>query len=106
MVLCEVDDDRHKHWESFVFVSLENVQEVVIFKEAHRSVSNLEMDSTNALNNSLEELEDTWLNLVHFAHLQHFLELCQKECFFDAVGERPVFQKTLKERNGQSAVFG
>ena len=73
MVLCEVDDDRHKHWESFVFVSLENVQKVVIFKEAHRSVSNLKMDSADALNNSLEEFEDTWLNLVHFAHLQHFL---------------------------------
>jgi len=69
MVLCEVDDNRHKHWESFVFVSLENVQEIVIFKEAHRSVGYLEMDSSNALYDSLEELWNQRVNFVYFTNL-------------------------------------
>ena len=73
MVLSEVDDNRNKHWECFVLVSLEDVQKVVIFKEAHRSVSNLEMDSTNTFDDSLEKLEDARFNLVYFANLQHLL---------------------------------
>ena len=48
MVLSEVDDDRNQHWESFVLISLKDIQEVVVLKEAHCSVGNLEMDSTDA----------------------------------------------------------
>tara|TARA_B110001450_G_scaffold252319_1_gene273898 strand:- start:259 stop:561 length:303 start_codon:yes stop_codon:yes gene_type:complete len=99
MVLSEVDDDRNQHWESFVLISLKDIQEVVVLKEAHCSVGNLEMDSTDAFDDSLEKLRDQGIDFVYFTNFQHFLQLGQKECFFDAIGERPVFQKTLKERN-------
>ena len=106
MVLREINDNRNKHWESLILVSLQNVQEVVIFKETHSSVGYLEMNTANALHDSLEQLWDQWLNFVYFANLQNFLQLRQKQGLFDAVSERPVFQKTLEERDGQSAVFG
>ena len=48
MILSELNNDRYEDWESLLFVSLEDVKEVVILKEAHGSVCNLEMDSTNA----------------------------------------------------------
>ena len=56
MVLCQVYDDRDKHRERLVLVRLQDVEEVIILKEAHSSVSYLQMDATNALDNSLEQL--------------------------------------------------
>jgi len=91
VVLGEVNDDGNEHWESFILVSLQNVQEVIVLEEAHRSVCHLEMDSTDALHNSLEKSWDEWINLVNLTHFEDFLELGQKECFLDAIGERPVF---------------
>ena len=41
MVLSELNNDRYEDGESLVFVSLENVEEVVILEEAHRAVSYL-----------------------------------------------------------------
>lgn len=56
MVLSQIDYDRNKHWECLFLVSLKDIKEVVVFKETHGSVSNLQMDTSNALNNSLEKL--------------------------------------------------
>jgi len=41
VVVSKMDDNWNQHWECFFFVVLEDVQEVVIFKEAHCSISNL-----------------------------------------------------------------
>ena len=41
MVLSELNNDRYEDGEGLVFVSLENVEEVVILEEAHRAVSYL-----------------------------------------------------------------
>ena len=91
VVFGEVDDDGNEHWESLLLVSLQNVQEVIVLEEAHRSVCHLEMDSTDAFHDSLEKSWDEWINLVNLTHFKDFLELGQKECFLDAIGERPVF---------------
>lgn len=95
VVLSQVDDDGHQHWEGLLLVRFEDVQEVVILEEAHGSVSDLQVDTANALHNPLEELGDQVLNLVDFADLKHFLELGQEQGFLDAVGERPVPEQTL-----------
>ena len=52
--VCQLIDDGHKHGESLVFVCLQNVKEVVVFKEAHRSVSNLQMISTDRFDNAFK----------------------------------------------------
>jgi hypothetical protein len=54
VVVSEVHNDGDEHWEGSVLVGLKDVQEVVIFKEAHGTVSNLQVNSANALHNSLE----------------------------------------------------
>ena len=78
MVLGQVYDDRDKHRERLVLVRLQDVEEVIILKEAHSSVSYLQMDATNALDNSLEQLWNQVLNLVDFAYFEYFLKLCQE----------------------------
>ena len=54
MVFGEIDNNWNKHWESLIFVSLKNVQKVIVFKETHCSISNLEMDTANTFNDSFE----------------------------------------------------
>ena len=50
----------HNHWdqhgESLVLIGFENVQEIVILKEAHSSIGHLKMNSANASDNPLEKL--------------------------------------------------
>jgi hypothetical protein len=64
------------------------------------------MDTADALHNSFEKLRDQRVNLVNLTHFKDFLEFSQKQRFFDAVSEWPVFQKTLKEWNSQCSIFG
>ena len=106
MVLSEVNDDWNKHWESFLLVGLEDVQEVVVLKEAHSSVGNLQVNTTNALDDSLEELVDQVFNLVDFANFEDFLQFSQEEGFLDAVGKWPVLQKSFKQWDGEGPVLG
>lgn len=73
MVFSEVNDDWNQHWESFLFVVLKDIEEVVILEEAHSSIGNLEMDTTNALNNSLEKFDDKSINLIDFTDFENFL---------------------------------
>ena len=54
MVFSELNNDRYEDGESLVFVSLENVEEVVILEEAHRAVSYLQMIPTNAFRYALK----------------------------------------------------
>lgn len=106
MVVSEVNNDRHEHRESLVLVGLQDVQEVVIFKEAHRSVSHLQVDASNASHDPLEEFRNQMLDFVHFANLQDFLQLSQEKCLLDAVGERPVLEQSLEKCDGESSIFG
>ena len=95
MVLSEVDDDRNQHWESFVLISLKDIQEVVVLKEAHGSISNLKMDTTDALDNPLEESWDQMFDLINLTDLKDFLKFGQEKSLLDAVGKWPVLQKSF-----------
>jgi len=54
------------------------------------------MDSSNALDDSLEELGDKRFDLVYFTYLEDLLQLCQEKSLLDAVGKGPVLEQTLK----------
>ena len=96
VVFCKINYDGYKHRKGLFFVGFKNVEKVIIFKEAHCSVSNLQMDTPNALHDSLKKSRDQRFNLLNFANFKYLLKLRQKQCFFHAVSERPVFKKTLK----------
>lgn len=55
VLVCELCNNGHQHWESLFLVGLEDIKEVVILKETHGSVSHLQMNPSNALDDSLEE---------------------------------------------------
>ena len=74
MVFSEVNDDWNQHWESFLFVVLKDIEEVVILEEAHGTVSNLQVDTTDALNNSFEKSWDKMFNLVDLTNFKYFLK--------------------------------
>lgn len=54
VVVGKIYNDGDQHGEGFIFIGLQNVEEVVILKEAHRSISNLQVDSANTSDNTLE----------------------------------------------------
>lgn len=97
MLVGQLGYHRHKHGEGLVLVGLQDVQEVVVFEEAHCAVSNLQVNTSNASHYSLEEAGDKVLDFVNFAHFQHLLELSQEESLLDAVGEWPVAKESLEE---------
>jgi len=90
MVFGQVNDDWYEHWEGLLFVGLKDIQEVVVLEEAHGSVCNLEMDTSNALDDSLEEPWDQMIDLVDLTNLKDFLKFGQEEGLLDAVGKWPV----------------
>ena len=106
VTLCQVHDHGDEHWESDLLVSFEDVEEVVILKEAHSAVGNLQMDSTDALDNSFEQFGDERLDFLNLAHFKHFLQLGQEESLFNAIGEWPVLEKALERWNSKCSVFG
>lgn len=106
MVLGQINDDGHQHWESLLLVGFQDVQEVVILEEAHGSIGNLQMDTTNALYDPLEQSWNKVLHLVDLANLEDLLQLGQEESLLDAVGEWPVLEEAFEKGDGQSSVFG
>ena len=78
MVFSEVDNDGNEHWEGFFLVGLQDVQEVIVFEEAHGSISNLQMDATNALDNSFEKLGNEMFNFVHLTDFEDLLKFSQE----------------------------
>lgn len=106
MVFSQVYNDWNQHWECLLLIGLQNIEEVVILEEAHGSVCNLQMDATNALDDSLEQSRNEMFNLVNFTNFKNFLELGQEQSFLDAVGKRPKFEKSFEKGNSQSSILG
>ena len=92
VILGQVNDDGHKHWERLLLVGLQDVEEVIVFKEAHGSVSDLQVDTANTLDDSLKQLRDQVLNLVDFANFEYLLKFRQEKRLLDAVGEGPELE--------------
>lgn len=73
VIFSKVHNYGHQHGECFIFIGLEDVQEVVILKEAHGTVSHLQMDASNAFHDALEQARNQMLNAVYLAYFQDFL---------------------------------
>jgi len=58
VVVSKLGNNRDKQRESVCLEVSNNIQEEFVLKEAHGSVSYLEMRSSNALHDSLEEFRD------------------------------------------------
>ena len=99
MIIGKINNDGDKHWEGLFFVCLQNIQEIIIFEETHGSVSNLKMNTSNALDNSFEKPRNEVFNFVHLTDFEDLLKLCQEKGFLDAVGEWPVLKKSFEKRN-------
>jgi hypothetical protein len=100
MIVSKIDDDRNQHGEGLIFIGLENVEEVVVLKETHGSVSYLQVNTANASYDSLEQFRNEVFDFIDFANFQDFLEFCQEKGLLDAVSEGPVLEETLEERDG------
>ena len=106
MVVSEVNNHWNQHWESFVLVGLQNVEEIIVLKEAHSSVSHLEMDTTNTSYNSLEKFRNEMFDFVNFANFQDFLKFSKEESFLDAVSKWPILQQPIEESYSKGSVLG
>jgi len=63
------------------------------------------VNSTNALDNSFEELVDQSVDLIDFTNFQDFLEFGQEEGFLDTVSKWPIFQKSFQEWESKGSIF-
>lgn len=66
MSFSQVTNDWYQQWESVRFVCFENVKEIIVFEEAHGSISDLQVETGNALNKSLENFRNVWLKFLNF----------------------------------------
>jgi len=73
VILSQVHDDWDEHGERLLLVGLENVEEIVILEEAHGSIGNLQMNTTNTFDDSLEQLRNQRLNFVNLANFEDLL---------------------------------
>ncbi len=71
MLLSKMADHRHQHWEDLVLVRSQDRQEIIILKEAHSSISNLEMRASYASNQSFEESGDQGFQLEDVTDFQN-----------------------------------
>jgi hypothetical protein len=62
MVRRQINDDWNQHWECFLLVRLQNVEEVVILKEAHGSVTDMHILTSDTSDHSFEEFWDEMLH--------------------------------------------
>lgn len=95
VIFSQINDDWHQHWECLFLISLQDIEEVVVLKEAHGSISNLQVDTSNAFYNSLEKFWNQVLDFIHFADFKNLLQLGKEKSFFDTVGEWPEFEETF-----------
>ena len=106
MIVSQVNNDRNKHWEGVFLVCLQNIQEVIVFEETHGSISNLKMDTSNALDNSFEKSRNQMFYFLHLTDFEDLLQLSQEKSFLDTVGKWPILKKSLEKRNSQSPILG
>ena len=99
MVLGQVNDDWYQHGERLVLVRFEDVEEVVVLKEAHGAISHLQMVTADALDDTFEKTGDQVLDSLNLTDFKDFLELSEEKCLLDAVGEGPVLEEAFKERD-------
>lgn len=86
--------DRGNDWnqegESEGLVVFQDREEVIVLEEAHSSIGNLEVWTSDALDESLEEFVDEVFQLIDFADLENLEQLCEEHDFLMRVCERPV----------------
>ncbi len=68
MIVRQLNYYWNEHWECLVLVGPKNVEKVVVLEETHGSVGHLQVDTTDAPHNALEEPRDQMFDFVHFTH--------------------------------------
>ena len=105
MGLSHVDDDRNQKRESVALVSLEDVEEIIIFEETHRSVSHLQVKSRNAFDQSFEHLWNVWLKFLNLTSLKNLNKFTDEHDLLGRVSKRPVLDQSVKQEKTQRGIF-
>lgn len=69
----QVIDDWNKDGVSLTIILLHNVQEVIVLKQTHGSVSDSHFLAADAFSDSFEELRDQMADLASFNNFEDFL---------------------------------
>ena len=90
MSISNGSNDWNEHGEDNRLISPKNLQEIIILKETHSPISNLQMRSRDTPDKPLKQLWDIRLKLLHVTDLKDLRQLRQEHGLFCAVSERPV----------------
>ena len=96
VILGQVNDDWHQHREGLLLISLKNIEEIVILKETHGSIGNLQVNATNTFYNPLKKTRNQWFDLVYLTNLEYLLQFSQEQGFLNTISEWPVPQQTFQ----------
>jgi len=69
VIFCKVHNNWNQYRECLALVMLQDGQEKVIFEEAHRSIRNLEMRTSDRFDQSFEKLLDERFKLRNVANV-------------------------------------
>ena len=95
VVLSKVDDNGNQHWEGSLLVVLKDIQEVIILEEAHGSISNLKMDTADALYDPLKKPRNKKFYFIDLTYFENFLKFSEEKCLFNAVSKWPILKQTF-----------
>lgn len=98
-------NDWNQEGESEGLVVFQDGEEVIVLEEAHGSIGNLEVWTGDTLDESLEEFVDEIFQLIDFADLEDFKQLCEEHDFLVRVGEGPVSEQTLNKVDSECWVL-
>lgn len=90
--VSHMTDNGDKQWESVGLVSFQNIEEVVVLKEAHGPVCNLQVKSRDALDQSFKDPRDVWFKLPDFACFEYFNEFGDEHDFLGGISKWPIFE--------------
>ena len=72
VVFSKVNNDWNQDREGLALVVLEDREEEIVFEEAHSSIRNLQVWTSNGLDQSLEKLFNVWFKLRNVTNIQNF----------------------------------
>jgi len=95
VIFSEVYDNWDEHRESLFLIGLQNIEEVVIFEEAHGSISNLKMDTADALYDPLKKPRNKKFYFIDLTYFENFLKFSEEKGLFNAVSKWPILKQTF-----------
>jgi hypothetical protein len=105
MIISQFINFWYHNWENFILILSYDIQEILVFKEAHGSITDVHILTSDTSDHPFEEF---WYEMLHSGwvdYLQNFFELCQIQELLLCISKWPVLKKSFKKRDCKLSVL-